>query len=130
MNFKNDLVFLGLDCDTSRDSVDNRIGGPNSCRVKPHSKPWIVRLNHEGKPHNMKGHTCGGSLISTNVILTAAHCVCTFEELITIFEGGPLNCIGWKSQVAFIGDHDIMKEEGEQIIGFKYMTFHPNFIGM
>ena len=70
-----------LDC-IQKPSGDKklRIGGPDACEVKPHSKPWIVNLRPNA--------TCGGTLIAKNVVLTARHC--------KVFEGDSVT----------IGDHD------------------------
>merc|ERR1712055_340986 len=63
-----------------KNSTRNRklmIGGPNACEVKPHSKPWIVRLDNK--------YGCGGTLIAENAVLTAKHCdlaICDFAILI------------------------------------------------
>ena len=51
------------------------VGGSES---NGHEFPWMVALVYE----NLAGHSfveCGGSLISHNVVLTAAHCIKTFE---------------------------------------------------
>ena len=51
------------------------VGGSES---NSHEFPWMVALVYE----NLAGHSfvrCGGSLISHNVVLTAAHCIKTFE---------------------------------------------------
>ena len=58
----------------------SRIGGPNACEVKPHSKPWIVRF--EGG--------CGGTLIAKNAVLSAKHC-------------GTVK----KGNIVYLGDHSI-----------------------
>ena len=48
--------------------VEAIFGGENA---DPHEFPWIVKLNMD----NCKHKFCGGSIISENIILTAAHCV-------------------------------------------------------
>ena len=63
-----------LDCkgNTSGPGAQSRIGGPDSCEVKPHSKPWTVRVQISDLG------VCGGTLIAKNVVLTAKHCLNAF----------------------------------------------------
>ncbi|XP_044019325.1 transmembrane protease serine 9-like [Aphidius gifuensis] len=54
-------------CECGVINSENRIvGGQPS---EPHRYPWIARLVYEGKFH------CGGSLLTNDYILTAAHCL-------------------------------------------------------
>ncbi|XP_073459873.1 chymotrypsin-C-like, partial [Aquarana catesbeiana] len=46
----------------------------NGVDVRPHSWPWQISLQYQGSSGNW-GHTCGGTLISENWVLTAAHCI-------------------------------------------------------
>ena len=78
------------------------IGG--GCRVKAHSMPWVVRLAFKHSPYNVSGHHCGGTLISKNLVLTAAHCT------------GNTGIPYWPYMIAIVGDHDIERQDGEQII--------------
>merc|ERR1712212_43623 len=62
-----------------KNSTRNRklmIGGPNACEVKPHSKPWIVRLDNK--------YGCGGTLIAENAVLTAKHCDLAIGDVATL----------------------------------------------
>ena len=75
-----------------------KIAGPNSCQVKPHSKPWMARMNLDGF-----GHYCGGVLIGTRFVLTAAHCICWTGQI-------GRNCTGWKYMTVILGDHDLKSD--------------------
>lgn len=59
----------------------------------PHDQPWIASLRRQGKFY------CGATVISRNFVLTAAHCVYSFEPAeIEIYLGG----------------HDILKDYTEK----------------
>ncbi|KAH6924910.1 hypothetical protein HPB50_026415 [Hyalomma asiaticum] len=67
--------ILNVPCGTpvhlpNRDTEDRLVGGTEAT---PHSWPWQVSLG-EAKYEGI-GHFCGGSLISSQWVLTAAHCV-------------------------------------------------------
>ena len=46
--------------------IEEIVGG---CEARPHSIPWQVALLFNGEHH------CGGTLISSQHIVTAAHCI-------------------------------------------------------
>ena len=89
-----------LDCiQTPSGDKKLRIGGPDACEVKPHSKPWIVDL----RPYV----TCGGTLIAKNIVLTARHCL-----------------LGEQVDAVTVGDHDMDDyDKGEITIKIKDRIF-------
>jgi len=94
-----------------------RLGGPDACPVKPHSKPWIVAL----------WNPCGGTLISKSVVLTAAHCIC--ESIAPSITQPAGKCFAWKDKYVTLGEHDIFGQDGEQIIKIKHAVAHKNWTG-
>ncbi|XP_020636785.1 chymotrypsin-C [Pogona vitticeps] len=51
-------------------NVSRVVGGEDA---RPHSWPWQISLQYQSG--NRWAHTCGGSLIAPNWVLTAAHCI-------------------------------------------------------
>ncbi|NXV11839.1 OVCH2 protein, partial [Cepphus grylle] len=83
-----------------------RIVGGN--QVKQGSHPWQVSLKRRQK------HFCGGTIVSAQWVVTAAHCL------------SDRNVLPYLSVTA--GEHDLrIRENGEQTLPVKYVIKHPNF---
>ncbi|NXV40025.1 OVCH2 protein, partial [Rissa tridactyla] len=83
-----------------------RIVGGN--QVKQGSHPWQVSLKRRQK------HFCGGTIVSAQWVVTAAHCLLDRDLL------------QYLSVTA--GEHDLrIRENGEQTLPVKYVIKHPNF---
>ncbi|XP_036430439.1 granzyme B-like [Colossoma macropomum] len=84
------------------------IGGKE---VKPHSRPYMVSVQHNGR------HTCGGILIRKDFVLTAAHCLNTNRA-----------DVGHHNIEVVLGAHNINKtESSQQRIQVRNSIRHPNF---
>ncbi|XP_072122112.1 trypsin-like isoform X4 [Mobula birostris] len=93
------VAFLGLTA-AAPTSDDDKIVGGYEC--PEHSTPWIVSLN-------VGYHLCGGSLISENWVVSAAHC---YKRRIQVR----------------LGEHDITVAEGtEQFIESEVVLRHPRY---
>ncbi|NXI52029.1 OVCH2 protein, partial [Chloroceryle aenea] len=83
-----------------------RIVGGN--RVKQGSHPWQVSLKRSQK------HFCGGTIVSAQWVVTAAHCILD------------RNLLEYLNVTA--GEHDLrISESSEQTLPVKYVIKHPNF---
>ncbi|XP_068253997.1 ovochymase-2 isoform X4 [Nyctibius grandis] len=83
-----------------------RIVGGN--QVKQGSHPWQVSLKRRQK------HFCGGTIVSAQWVVTAAHCILD------------RNLLQYLNVTA--GEHDLrIRENGEQTLSVKYAIKHPNF---
>uniref|UniRef100_A0A8C3SMM8 Ovochymase 2 (gene/pseudogene) n=1 Tax=Chelydra serpentina TaxID=8475 RepID=A0A8C3SMM8_CHESE len=81
-----------------------RIVGGN--QVKQGSHPWQVSLKR------WQRHFCGGTIVSAQWVVTAAHCVCHLLDYLNITAG----------------EHDLsLVEKGEQTLPVKAIIKHPNF---
>ncbi|XP_032049968.1 ovochymase-2 isoform X3 [Aythya fuligula] len=77
-------------------------------QVKQGSHPWQVSLKRRQK------HFCGGTIVSAQWVVTAAHCI--LER----------NILEYLNVTA--GEHDLrIRENGEQTLPVKYVIKHPNF---
>ncbi|XP_026871083.2 chymotrypsin like elastase family member 1, tandem duplicate 6 [Electrophorus electricus] len=77
--------------------------------AKPNSWPWQISLQYLSG--NSYYHTCGGTLIRRQWVMTAAHCVDSQRT--------------WR---VVLGDHDIYKQEGrEQYMSVSAVYIHPQW---
>ncbi|XP_051525978.1 chymotrypsin-like elastase family member 2A [Myxocyprinus asiaticus] len=64
------VAVYGCGLPTYPPVVTRVVGGED---VRPHSWPWQISLQYSSGSN--WGHTCGGTLISNEWVLTAAHCI-------------------------------------------------------
>ncbi|KAM6928367.1 elastase-1-like [Xenentodon cancila] len=87
--------------------MDERVVGGEV--AKAHSWPWQISLQYKSGTNYY--HTCGGSLIKTGWVMTAAHCV---DRSMT-----------WR---VILGEHDLNVNSGrEQVIGVSRVYVHPKW---
>ncbi|XP_049824079.1 brachyurin-like [Aethina tumida] len=89
------LVKAQHESSTTSPEIDGKVIGGNE--VVPHSVPYQVAI-FLSDSHGHPATFCGGSLIDTRTVLTAAHCV-----------------FGIPSATVVLGAHNIRQEEDSQI---------------
>ncbi|NWW41594.1 ACRO protein, partial [Panurus biarmicus] len=62
------------------DGMTRIVGGVGAMDA---SWPWVVSIQHPGVPG--LGHWCGGSLITADWVLTAAHCFDKFDNISLLY---------------------------------------------
>jgi len=89
------------------DSVEERVVGGEV--ASPNSWPWQISLQY--KSGSRYYHTCGGTLITTSWVMTAAHCVDSNRT--------------WR---VVLGEHDLNVNSGrEQIMSVNRVYIHPKW---
>jgi secreted trypsin-like serine protease len=90
------------------------VGGVNAT---PHQAPYIVSVQVFREERGFYRHTCGGSIISAEWILTAGHCITEHEPL-----QAPLRIVA--------GEHNFAVESGqEQIRLTPTVVIHEDYAG-
>ena len=110
---------------------EGRIVGTGKCRVRPHTMPWLARLvkkkdvddDYPDVIYDPWHHFCGGTIVHTKHILTAAHCVCGWAGFVKE------KCLNPKLFVVLLGEHEIKVKDGEKIFDVKSIYKHPNYMG-
>ncbi|XP_019759056.1 trypsin-1 [Dendroctonus ponderosae] len=76
--------------------------------------PWLVSITRRGN------HFCGGTLISKNYVMTAAHCLCT---------GSGNDHLQARSIKVTISQHDLNKDDSEKFeTTLKSVIVHPGYL--
>ncbi|XP_051981765.1 elastase 3 like [Xyrauchen texanus] len=84
----------------------------NGEEANPHSWPWQVSLQYQSGASWY--HTCGGSIIATNWVMTAAHCISS-----------------GRNYRVFVGKHDLSVEEaGSKAISAQKIIVHEKWDDM
>jgi len=99
----------------------NRIIGPQ--QTPKNEFPWLVKIESR-KPEPNLGpgvfttNQCGGTLLNTKVVLSAAHCTFFPNSNVAI----PFNII-----TIYLGEHDTTMLDGEQAVGITHYLIHPYY---
>lgn len=89
---------------------DKIVGGT---KINIGQAPWQCSLQASRYPYNSNTHFCGASIISSNFILTAAHCAKGFST-------SSLRVVCGVTDLAEIGDHAVIRKIRKSII-------HPDY---
>jgi len=107
------LLMLLQTPELSAGSNGNRIVNPNGPDARKNAFPWLVSIGVS------IGRLCGGTLLNSKVVLSAAHC--TFYT-----RYGP--AIPPQKMTVYLGDHDTSRHEyGEQEASVSSYKNHPRY---
>jgi len=93
----------------------NRIIGPQ--QTPKNEFPWLVKIELRSIDGFSIPH-CGGTLLNTRVVLSAAHC--------TFFPKSNV-AIPFDMMTVYLGEHDTTIPDGEQEVGITHYLIHPYY---
>jgi len=93
----------------------NRIIGPQ--QTPKNEFPWLVKIELRSIDGFSIPH-CGGTLLNTRVVLSAAHC--------TFFPKSNV-AIPFDMMTVYLGEHDTTIPDGEQAVGISHYLIHPYY---
>jgi len=93
----------------------NRIIGPQ--QTPKNEFPWLVKIELRSIDGFSIPH-CGGTLLNTRVVLSAAHC--------TFFPKSNV-AIPFDMMTVYLGEHDTTIPDGEQEVGIIHYLIHPYY---
>merc|ERR1719244_315914 len=94
----------GCRCGVPQVNRNRIVGGQPAVK---NEYPWLVALVRVGSTKPF----CGGTLLSSRTVLTAAHCRIAFSSQIRVH----------------VGEHDVTRADGEQIIGVSSFEPHSGY---
>merc|ERR1719233_842514 len=94
----------GCRCGVPQVNRNRIVGGQPALK---NEYPWLVALVQVGSTRPF----CGGTLLSSKTVLTAAHCRIAFNSQIRVH----------------VGEHDVTRADGEQIIGVSRFEPHSGY---
>jgi hypothetical protein len=97
------------------------IGGEDAAS---NSWPWLVSVRMK---LNKSEHTCGGTLISDELVLTAAHCVGLFIKASLLYNVSIENIFSMIEVYVGINDHSKTEIAVNLMYGVKYFDYHHDY---
>jgi len=101
---------------------NNRIIGPGNTHFRQNSFPWLVKIqaNRRISHTEMYVKTCGGTLLNSITVLSAAHCMLWDEQLTQPFHPQMVKL--------YLGEHNSNRKEfGEEEVKAARIVIHPDY---
>jgi len=87
--------------------------------MNPHEYPWLVSLARQGMVGMV--HICGGTLLNSRTVLTAAHCL--YDD----FDSDNRRLVPASEIIVYAGVHHLLNKNGAQAAGIDYYENHPDW---
>jgi len=97
----------------------NRIIGPQ--QTPKNEFPWLVKIESRSIDGFSKS-SCGGTLLNTRVVLSAAHCTFYYNQ-----NNQRIGEIPNYMMTIYLGEHDTTIADGEQQVGISHYIVHPYY---